>query len=328
LSVTFLIAAVSLLFRPAVQSVNAQDARIAIEPRTGGGAPHVGSANRAASNIRVNADLVLIPVMVTDRHDRLVTGLEKERFKLYEDKIEQPITHFAMTDAPISVGLVFDCSGSMGSKLQKSRAAVAEFLKTANTEDEFHLIQFNDTARLIAGFTSEPEEIRSKLAFTESRGRTALLDAIYLSLDLMRRAKHTRKAILIISDGGDNCSRYTTREVKNRVREADVQIYSIGILEPPSVRARMPEEVAGPALLQDVASQTGGRLFEVDDLNELPDIAAKVGTALRHQYVLGYSPAAAKRDGKYHRVQVKLEQAKGLPPLRAFFRSGYIAPVE
>jgi Ca-activated chloride channel homolog len=263
--------------------------------------------------------------MVTDRRDRLITGLEKGQFKVFEDKVEQVITHFASEDAPVSIGLVFDCSGSMGAKLQKSRAAVNEFLRAANAEDEFSLVLFNDRAQLVNPFTDRVEEIQNRMLFTESKGRTALLDAIYLSLHEMKNAKHARKAILIISDGGDNSSRYSYREVRNAVRESDVQIYSIGILEPFGLRGRTPEEFSGPSLLEDIAQDTGGRLFEVEDLNDLPDIASKIGAALRNQYILGYMPSDVKHDGKYHRIQVKIDRPKGLPPLRATFRSGYYA---
>jgi VWFA-related protein len=264
-------------------------------------------------------------VLVTDRNDRLVTGLEKEHFKIFENKVEQVITQFASEDAPVSIALVFDCSGSMGPKLAKSRAAVSEFLHTANPEDEFLLVTFSDRAQLAMTFTDRAEEIQNQMMYLQSHGRTALLDAIYLALHQMRRAKHPRKAILVISDGGDNSSQYTYREVKNYAREADVQIYSIGILEPLGLRARTPEEFAGPALLQDVAHETGGRLYEVDDLGQLRDIATKIGAALRNEYVLGFAPAEAKRDGKYHRIQVKVQPPKGLPQLHATFRSGYYA---
>jgi VWFA-related protein len=206
--------------------------------------------------------------------------------------------------------------------------AVSEFLNGANPEDEFSLVLFNDNATLAIGLTRETEEIRNRLLFTRPRGVTALLDAIYLSLYEMRHARHARKAILIISDGGDNASRYSTREIKKLVREADVQIYSIGILEPIAGRARSPEEMDGPALLDTIAKQSGGRLFEVEDTNELPDIASKIGMALRNQYVLGYTPAMSKKDGKYHRIQVKVMRPKGLPSLRASYRAGYVAPAE
>jgi VWFA-related protein len=216
----------------------------------------------------------------------------------------------------------------MGPKLQKSRAAVAEFVRAANPEDEFALVVFNDRAQLAVGFTQHAEELQSRLLYVQSRGRTALLDAIYLAMDQMKHAKHSRKAILIISDGGDNCSRFSMGEVKNRVREGDAQVYSIGIVEPFGTRGRSPEEMSGPALLDDVAHQSGGRFFEIDNLNELPDVATKIGAGLRNQYMLGFAPAMPKRDGKYHKIVVKLAAPKGLPPLRASFRSGYYAPAQ
>jgi VWFA-related protein len=271
---------------------------------------------------------VLIPVTVTDGMNRFVTGLDKDHFRLYEDKVEQIITHFAAEDAPISVGLVFDCSGSMGDKLKKSREAVAQLLKVSNPDDEFFLVEFNDRAELVVGLTKQSEEIQNRLTFTQSKGRTALLDAIVLSMNEMRKAHNPRKALVIISDGGDNSSRYTVSEVKNRVREADVQIYAIGILELFADRGRTPEEFAGPGLLNDIAEQTGGRSFESGNLNHLPDIAAKIGDALRNQYVLGYAPSTVRKDGKYHRVQLKLVKPKGWPSLRAYWRLGYYAPAQ
>lgn len=301
-----------------------QDPQVLIEPRTVHKPAETGEADRLIPHLRVNSDLVLIPVLVTDTDNHLITGLEKEHFKLFDNKIEQVITHFAREDTPVSIGLVFDCSGSMGPKLQKSRAAVAEFIRTANPEDEFSLVAFSDRAQLLAGFRSSTAEIENRLLFLGSRGATALLDAIYLSMSEMKNARHSRKAILIISDGGDNSSRYTARELKNWIKEADVQIYSIGIFEPPGVRGRSLEELNGPALLDEIAQQTGGRLFEVYDLNDLHDTAAKIGSALRNQYVLGFSPTA-ERDGKYHRIQVKIPKIHGLPSLRATFRSGYYA---
>ncbi|HEX3878008.1 MAG TPA: VWA domain-containing protein [Bryobacteraceae bacterium] len=277
------------------------------------------------ADIRVNSTLVLIPVTVVDPLNRFVTGLERENFKLTEDKVDQSISQFSSEDAPISVGVVFDCSGSMGDKLLKSRQAVAQFFKTANPEDEFFLVQFNDNAQLIQPFTHNLEEIQNKLTFTQSKGRTALLDAIYMGLHEMKKGKNARKALLIISDGGDNNSRYTETEVKNLVKEADVQIYAIGIYEMGSARGRTPEEASGPGMLTEVTEPTGGRMYEANSINELPDIAAKIGMELRNQYILGYSPKNQGRDGKYRRVQVKIVQPRGLPPLQARWRAGYYA---
>ena len=298
-------------------------AQVSIEPRP---KPSVRADAVPKSNIRVDSTLVLIPVTVTDPMNRFVTGLEKENFKIFEAGKEQDLTQFSSEDAPISVGVVFDCSGSMGSKLDKSRQAVAQFFKTANPEDEFFLVQFHDSAELIQPFTTSLEEIQNRLTFTNSKGRTALLDAVYLALHEMKKARNPRKALLVISDGGDNNSRYTEGEIKNLVKEADTQIYAIGIYESVSSRGRTAEELAGPGLLTDISEQTGGRQYAIENLNELPDVASKIGVELRNQYILGYAPQNRERDGKYRRVQVKLEQPRGLPPLRAFWRLGYYAP--
>jgi VWFA-related protein len=216
----------------------------------------------------------------------------------------------------------------MGSKLQKARLATAQFFKTANPEDEFFLVQFNDRPELTQPFTTNTEEIQNRLTFTQAKGRTALLDGVYLALNQMKKARNTRKAILILSDGGDNSSRYTESEIKNLVREADVQIYAIGIFEPVSARGRTAEELSGPGLLSEMAEQTGGRHFPIENLNDLPDVAGKIGMELRNQYVIGYVPTNGNRDGKYRRVQVKLVQPRGLPPLRPFWRQGYYAPAQ
>lgn len=290
-----------------------------------------GSTQDAAtprSNIRIDTSLVLINVSVTDPLNRFVTGLEKENFRLYEDKIEQDLRTFASEDSPLSIGVVFDTSGSMGSKLSKARQAVAQFFKTANPEDEFFLVQFNDRPELTVDFTTSLEEIQNRLTFTQAKGRTALLDGIYLALNKMKKARNPRKALLVISDGGDNSSRYTESEIKNLVREADVQIYAIGIFEPIGARGRTPEELSGPGLLSEIAEQTGGRHFAIENLNDLPDVAAKIGIELRNQYIIGYSSTNADRDGKYRKVTVKLNQPKGLPPLRASWRLGYYAPIQ
>ncbi len=276
--------------------------------------------------IKVDVPLVLINVTVTDPMARLVTGLEKDHFSITEDKTDQEITQFGAEDAPISLGIVFDASGSMGHKMSKAREAVAQFFKTANPDDEFFLVQFNDRPELMSGFTRRLEEIQNRLTFTQSKGRTALLDAIYLAINRMKEASNTKKALLVISDGGDNSSRYTGREIKRLVKEADVQIYAIGIFEPVSSRGRTPEELSGPSLLSEIAEQTGGRQFPVENLNELPDVAARIGIELRNQYVLGYVPTNLSKDGKWRRVKVKLKKIRGMPPLRAHFRLGYYAP--
>lgn len=276
--------------------------------------------------IKVDVELALINVTVTDPTGRMVTGLAKEHFVLSEDKKRQVIEQFGAEEAPLSLAVVFDASGSMGYKMSKAREAVAQFFRTVNPEDEFFLVQFNNRPEMVTGFTRSLEEIQSRLTFVRSKGRTALLDAIYLALNQMKQARNNQKALLVISDGGDNSSRYTPREIKRTVRESDVQIYAIGIYEPYSTRGRTPEEAAGPGLLTEIAEATGGRQFAVQNVNELPDIAEKIGIELRNQYVLGYIPENTQKDGKWRRVKVEIRKIRGMPELRAYYRSGYYAP--
>ena len=311
----------------ALAGLRAQEARPQIEPRPKAARPGADADNqRLVPNLRIDTNLILIPVTVTTPLNQFVTGMEKDNFRLFEDKVEQDIAYFASFDAPLSIGLVFDASGSMGNKLNKSRQAAGEFFKTANPEDEFFLVQFNDRPQLVMPFTRATEEIQNRLTFTQAKGRTALLDGIYMALQELRKGTNPRRALLVISDGGDNSSRYTETEVRNLLREADAQLYAMGIFEPISSRGRTAEELAGPGLLSELANMTGGRHFPVENLNDLPDIAAKIGIELRNQYVLGYTSKNQTRDGKYRRVTVKLNQPRGLPPLKALYRQGYYAP--
>src|ERR1700728_547490 len=275
--------------------------------------------------LKVDVDLVLVPVTITDPMNRLVTGLEKENFQLYEGSSSQEIRSFSSEDAPVSLGVIFDSSGSMSSKMDRAKEAVIEFFKTANPQDEFFMITFSDEPEDVTDFTSSVDEIQNKLVFAVPQRRTALLDAIYMGVSKMRQAKYPKKALLIISDGGDNHSRYTENEIKSLVKEADVMIYAIGIYD-----RYFPteEERLGPALLGEIAELTGGRAFTVENPNDLADVATKIGVELRNQYVLGYRPNKVVRDGKWRKIKVKLLPPKGLPPLRVYARTGYYAPEE
>jgi Ca-activated chloride channel homolog len=275
--------------------------------------------------IRKEVDLVLVPVTVTDPMSRLVTGLEKDNFSLTDNGQPQEIKHFSSEDAPISLGVIFDVSGSMANKIDKSRDAVVEFFKTANPEDEFFLITFSEKPEVLADFTTSVEDIQSKLVYAIPKGRTALLDAIYLGMNRMHKAKQQKKALLIISDGGDNHSRYTESEIKSMVKEADVQIYAIGLYDRDF---KTPEEREGPQLLSEISDITGGRTFTISSVNELADVATKIGIELRNQYVLGYRPTNPAKDGKWRKIKVKLNPPKGLPPLRVYAKTGYYAPTE
>jgi Ca-activated chloride channel homolog len=272
--------------------------------------------------ITKKVDLVLVPVTVTDPMNRLVTGLDKDNFQVYEGKEQQDLRHFSSEDAPISLGVIFDMSGSMGSKIERAREAVTEFFRTANPQDEFFLIAFADKPEEISDFTQSVDDLQGKLIYTVPKGRTALLDAIYLGVSKMRQAKYPKKALLIISDGGDNHSRYTEGEIKSLVKEADVMIYSIGIYDH---YFATDEERLGPALLSDVSELSGGRSFTIDNPNDLADVATKIGIELRNQYVLGYRPRNPGHDGKWHKIKIKLLPPKGLPPLHVYAKTGYYA---
>lgn len=284
-----------------------------------------GLKARAGERIRVDVNLVLIPLTVTDPLDRLVTGLEKENFFIYENNHLETVKTFSSEDAPVSIGVIFDLSGSMANKVIRARDSILEFMKTANPQDEFFVVGFNDRPELIEDFTSSVDTIESRLAMVKAGHRTALLDAIYFGLNKMKKAKYERKALLIVSDGGDNRSRYTESEVRTVVRESGVQIYSIGIFDP---YAPTTEERLGPLLLNDISNETGGRLFRVDDIAEMGDIAAKISSELRNEYVLGYKPADEKRDGKWRKVRVRLVPPQGLPQLTVHARNGYYAPLQ
>ena len=280
---------------------------------------------RPGSRIRVDVNLVLIPLTVTDPLNRLVTGLEKNEFFLYENNQQQQIKSFSSEDAPVSIGIIMDLSGSMTNKVVRARESIIEFLRTSNPQDEYFIIGFNDRPELIEDFTSSIDDIEARLQTVRAGRRTALLDAIYYGVNKMKQARYDRKAILIVSDGGDNRSRYTENEVRNLVRESDVEMFSIGIFD---AYAATTEERNGPLLLHDLSEETGGQLFRVDDISDMTDIATKISAELRNQYVVGYKPSDAKRDGKWRKVKVKLVPPPGLPPLTVHARSGYYAPAQ
>jgi len=283
------------------------------------------SLNTHVRPLKASADLVLVPVTITDPMNRLVTGLEKQNFQLYEGNSTQEIKTFSSEDAPVSLGVIFDSSRSMSSKMDRAKDAVVEFFKTANPQDEFFMIAFSDAPEVVSDFTSSVDEIQEKLVNTAPQRMTALLDAIYMGVTKMRQAKYAKKALLIISDGGDNHSRYTENEIKAMVKEADVMVYAIGIYDRYFATQ---EERLGPALLGEVAELSGGRAFTVENPNDLADVATKIGIELRNQYLLGYRPQNGVRDGKWRKIKVKLLPPKGLPPLRVYARTGYYAPEE
>jgi Ca-activated chloride channel family protein len=323
----FLVVAVCSATLPLLAQNSTED--VHIQPRVQPQAPNepnLSSSNKAHDKpFKVAVDMVLVPVTITDPLNRLVTGLDRENFTLFEGKDVQEIKTFSSEDAPVSIGVIFDMSGSMGSKIERAREAVVEFFKTANPQDEFFMITFADKPEEIADFTNSVDDIQGRLLYTVPEGRTALLDAIYLGVSKMRQAKYPKKALLIISDGGDNHSRYTEGEIRSTVKEADILIYAIGIYDH---YFPTDEERLGPTLLSDVTELTGGRAFTIDNPNDLADVSTKIGIELRNQYVIGYRPKNPSHDGKWRKIKVKLLPPKGLPPLRVYAKTGYYAPTE
>jgi Ca-activated chloride channel family protein len=292
-------------------------------------------ANAVASNklvdgsvlhvLKTEVELVLVPVSVTDPRQRLVSGLTAEIFQLFEGKKPQEIRHFSSEDVPVSIGIILDASGSMRDKMGRVRQAVAQFCDEANPQDEFFMVVFSDAPRLATDFTTNSEDLEKDLLFTQPKGSTALLDAIYMGLHKMKQARYAKKALLIISDGGDNHSLYSEREVKSAAKESDVMIYAIGTFDR---YVPTPEEMRGPTLLAELADPTGGQAFTLENGVELASVARHIGRALRTQYVLGYRPAEMTRDGKWHKIQVKLRLPKKLAFLRARAKTGYYAPAD
>jgi Ca-activated chloride channel homolog len=269
--------------------------------------------------IRVDVDLVLVPVAVTDTMNRPVVSLRKQDFALYEEDKRQEIRYFMTEEAPISIAVLFDVSRSMSDKIAAERAALIEFFKNANPEDEYFGISFSDRPHFLAGPTRSIDELEQKLISIEPGGSTAMLDAVYLAASEMRSAHYQRKAIVIFSDGGDNASRYSLREIMSLVEEYDAQIYAVGLFD--TFFFKTIEERLGKKWLSDITDKTGGRTITVDDRAKLPEAAATISRAMRNQYVLGYRPAIG--DGKWRKIKVRVASAVGEQSLQAHYKKGY-----
>jgi Ca-activated chloride channel family protein len=268
---------------------------------------------------------VLIPAQVTTRQGSPVMDLKPQDFRILEDGAEQQISYFTKDDAPVSIGLLLDSSGSMRNKKQKSSEAAAAFFRTANSADEFFLIEFDDRPKLAVPFTEDTDLLSREISHSRPYGRTSLFDAIHLALTVMKGAHHDRKALVIVSDGGDNRSHYTFTAIKSDVLESDVQLYAMGIFDPEGAAHTSPEESNGPQLLDQLAELTGGRHFPVLNVGSLPEVSAQIGQLLRNQYLIGYNPTNASRDGRYRGIKLDLVA----PPeagTHVQYRKGYYAP--
>ena len=284
-----------------------------------------GEREDVAGSLKANVNLVLVPVTVTDQQDRLVLGLEKDNFSIYDGHDQQVIRYLSNEDAPVSLGIVFDTSSSMYGKMERSREALLQFLLSANSDDEFFLIGFADRPELLVDFTNSVDDIQKQIAKANPDGGTALLDAIYLGLDTMRHAHHERKVLLIVSDGADNHSRYTMKEIWPVVAEAEVQIYAMGIFDD---APRTKAERMGPDFLAAITGITGGHTLPIHNLKKIGDATSKLSIELRNQYLLAYRPTDLAHDGKWHKIRVRVTPPKDSSRLRVYAKGGYYAPAE
>jgi Ca-activated chloride channel family protein len=307
---------------PSTQPAPAQGANA---PATASVATVAATTNAAAGDERmvVNTDLINLSVTLTDMYGRYVTGLSKEAFTVWDDKDQQEIQFFSDDDAPISMGVVFDVSGSMGKeKLSRAREALRHFVETSHDDDEYFLIGFNSRAQLLMDRTRDSDAMLDKLTFVEAKGNTALYDACYLGVERVTRGAHQKRALLVISDGQDNNSRYTFNELRRLLKETDVLIYAIGIVErgnPGSLDA------GGQAILDELASVSGGRAFFPDTAAEMNEIFERIAIELRHQYSIAYRPKNFTNDGRWHKIKVKVNPPRGLPHLFVRSKEGYYA---
>jgi len=276
------------------------------------------------NGIRVKTDLVTLTLTVTDPYNRYVSGLTKKAFTVMDNGQEQDIIYFSDTDAPISVGISFDMSGSMsGQKIAKARTALERFISTSHPSDEYFLIAFNSRAQLLMDRTRDGEAILRKLTLVQPKNDTALYDAVYLGVERVTRGTHQKRALLIISDGQDNASRYNFNEVRRLMKESDVTTYAVGIMDKGDMSG--PLGMQGQAFLDELTSITGGKSFYPQSDVEMDEIFERIALELRHQYSIGYTPKDFKPDGKWRKVKVKVKPPRGLPRLTVRGRDGYYA---
>lgn len=274
----------------------------------------------------VNTDLITLNVTLTDTYGRFVTGLSKEAFTVLDDKEPQEITFFSDEDAPVSLGVIFDVSGSMGKdKIMKAREALKHFIETSHDGDEYFLIGFNQRSQVLLDRTRDSNALLTKLTYVQTKGQTALYDACYLGVEKVTRGTHPKRALLIISDGQDNSSRYTFSELRRILKETDVLIYAIGITDSGNPNSL---DMVGQSILEELAGVTGGHAFFPDTAAEMNEIFERIAIELRHQYSIGYKPKNFVNNGKWHKVKVKVQPPRGLPKLYVRTKDGYFATTQ
>jgi Ca-activated chloride channel family protein len=276
------------------------------------------------TSVITHTDLITLTVTVTDSYGRYVSGLSKSAFSVLDDKQPQEITFFSDDDSPVSVGVIFDVSGSMsGDKVKRARDALSKFIQTSHDSDEYFLIAFNSRAQLLLDKTRDGGAVLDRLTFVETKSQTALYDACYLGVEKVQRGTHPKRALLLISDGQDNDSRYTFNELKKLLKESDVTLYAIGILSGNDAGSSLGME--GQGILDELSGVSGGKAFFPRSAAEMDDIFEQIALELRHQYSIGYKPDTFVNDGKWHRVKVSVKPPRGLPKLFVRSKEGYYA---
>ena len=275
--------------------------------------------------LKVDVELVLVNATVTDSLNRYVSGLEGTHFQIWEDKVEQKIEYFSAEDVAISIGIIFDVSGSMKDKIRTAQLAAGTFLKTGNPEDEYFLVEFANRPEVASDFTTDITKLQSKLIMTPAKGMTAMYDSVYLGLEKLKEGTNPKKALLLITDGEDNRSRYTFQNVKEFVKEQDVQIYGIGIVD--EWNSQLGAGKTGRAMIEELSELTGGQAFFPDSVYELDDICTKIAVELKNQYVIGYHTTNGAKDGKWRKIRVKVNPPKGIQRLNVRAKQGYYGPM-
>lgn len=283
----------------------------------------VGPSAALLPAFRASTNLVLVPVTVLDSGGRPADGLKAENFSLTDNQRPQTIKYFSQEDTPISLTIVLDSSGSMATKLSDARTAALELLKDANQDDEFSLIVFGNEPRGAARFSDSVDDIGRIVSSTQPDGFTSLWDAIHLALEQQKNSRYERRAIVVISDGGDNHSRYSEDKIKSLLEEADVQVYAIALAD---AFVRTQEERLGPLRLDEITSVTGGRAIPVHELADIRQAARNISSELRSKYLIGYYPTDRLTDGKWRKVKVRLTGVPGNHHLHLNARSGYYGP--
>jgi Ca-activated chloride channel family protein len=313
---------VSLLTTANAQEKPEQKPTPTASPITSPSQPRLGT--ELDGPVITNTDLITFTVTVTDTYGRYVSGLNKNAFTVLDEKQPQDITFFSDDDAPVSVGVIFDVSGSMsGDKIKRAREALSKFIQTSHDSDEYFLIAFNTRAQLLLDKNRDGNAVLDKLTFVESHGQTALYDAVYLGVEKVQRGTHPKRALLVISDGQDNSSRYTFNNLRRLLKESDVTVYGIGILSGSDAGSSLGME--GQGILDELSGVSGGKAFFPRSGVEMDDIFEQIALELRHQYSIGYKPPNFTQDGKWRKIKVKVTPPRGLPRLFVRSKEGYYA---